>query len=168
VDLRRGTAFDLDTVITLLDEAIAWLVEQGRPDQWGSRPWSEQPATVDFMKTMIAEGELWLAEIDGEAVGALIVSESPMHYVPAIDERELYIRLLVSSRRHKGAGIGKALIDHARSIARQRGISLVRVDCYSGPDRKLVRFYESAGFTPTQRLEVREGTFVQVFEDRLG
>jgi GNAT superfamily N-acetyltransferase len=167
MNVRRGSEADLDIVLALLDEAIAWLVEQGRPDQWGSRPWSERPETVEFMRTMIAQGDLWLPEIDGAAVGALIVSESPMNYVPEIDERELYIRLLVTSRLHKGAGIGKALIEHARSIARERAIALVRVDCYSGPDRKLVRFYESAGFTPTQRIEVREGTFVQVFEDRL-
>jgi GNAT superfamily N-acetyltransferase len=164
---RPGSEADLDTVIALLDEAIAWLVEQGRPDQWGSQPWSERPETVEFMRKMIAEGDLWLAEIEGQPVGALLLSESPMHYVPPVNERELYIRLLVSSRRHKGAGIGKQLIDYARSIARERGISLVRVDCYSGPDQKLVRFYESAGFTPTQRREVREGVFVQIFEDRL-
>jgi len=44
---------------------------------------------------------------------------------------------------------------------------LLRVDCYSGPDEKLVRFYEGAGFRRSERIEVREGIFVQVFEDRL-
>ncbi len=167
MQIQRGSIDDFDTVMALLDEAVAWLTAQGRSDQWGSEPWSTQPNIVAFTRKFVDEDDLWIAEIDGEPAGALIVSESPMPYTPPVEERELYIKLLVTSRRHKGLGIGKQLADHARSIARDRGIELVRVDCYSGPDEKLVRFYESAGFTRSQRIQTPKGAFVQVFEDRL-
>lgn len=167
MNLRRGSEADLDTVMALLDEAVAWLAAQGRADQWGSEPWSGQPNIVAFTRKFVVEDDLWIPEIDGEPVGALIVSESPMPYTPPVEERELYIKLLVTSRRHRGLGIGKQLIDHARAIARERSIALVRVDCYSGPDEKLVRFYESAGFTRAQRVQTPKGAFVQIFEDRL-
>ena len=100
-------------------------------------------------------------------IGALIVNELPMPYVPPIEERELYVRLLISSRRFKGQQIGARLVDFARDEARKRGIDLLRVDCYSGPDEKLVRFYESVGFTRTERINVRDDIHVQVFEERI-
>ena len=94
-----------------------------------------------------------VAELDGELVGVLVVG--PAHdYVPPTDEPEVYVRLLVTSRDHGGLGIGTALLDEARSLARSTGISLLRVDCYGGDDRSLVRFYEKAGFTPVSEFKV--------------
>jgi GNAT superfamily N-acetyltransferase len=165
--IRAGNVADLDTVLALMDEAVAWLAAQGRTDQWGSEPFSTNPKTTAFIKKLVDEGDLFIAERDGETAGALIVNEAPMPYVPTVEERELYVRLLVASRRYKGAGIGAELVEFAREEARKRGIELLRVDCYSGPDEKLVRFYESAGFTRTQRINVRDDIYVQVFEDRI-
>ncbi|MGH2551640.1 MAG: GNAT family N-acetyltransferase [Thermomicrobiales bacterium] len=167
MNLRRGSEADFDAVMALLDEAVAWLVAQGRSDQWGSEPWSSLPNVAAKTREIIVGGELWLAEGDDELAGVLVVSDSGMSYTPPVDEPEVYISLLVTSRRHKGAGIGKQLIDHARSIARERKIELLRIDCYSGPDEKLVRFYESAGFTRAQRVPTPKGAYVQIFEDRL-
>jgi GNAT superfamily N-acetyltransferase len=165
--IRTGTIADLNIVLALMDEAVAWLAAQGRTDQWGSEPFSANPKTTAFIRKLVEAGDLFIAEIDGEAAGALIVNEAPMPYVPPVEERELYVRLLVASRRFKGQGIGAKLVEFARDEARKRGIDLLRVDCYSGPDEKLVRFYESVGFTRTERINVRDGIHVQVLEDRI-
>ncbi|CAN5688780.1 GNAT family N-acetyltransferase [soil metagenome] len=167
MQIKLGTVSDFDAVMALLDEAVAWLVEQGRSDQWGSEPWTTMPNVMEKTRQIIVDGELWLAEVDGELAGALVLNDSGMSYTPPVDEPEVYISLLVASSRFKGAGIGKQLIDHARSIARDRKIELLRVDCYSGPDEKLVRFYESAGFTRTERVPTPKGAYVQIFEDRI-
>jgi ribosomal protein S18 acetylase RimI-like enzyme len=42
--------------------------------------------------------------------------------------------LLVTSRRFIGQGIGRALVEQAQAVARQREIDLIRVDCYGGDD----------------------------------
>ena len=39
---------------------------------------------------------------DGVVLSALVITEIPAAYVPAVDERELYINLLLVSRRHGG------------------------------------------------------------------
>jgi hypothetical protein len=44
---------------------------------------------------------------------------------------------------------GPFLLDHARTVAEERGAERVRVDCYAGGGRSLVRFYEAHGFTAT-------------------
>jgi GNAT superfamily N-acetyltransferase len=167
MNLRHGSEADFDAVMALLDEAVAWLVEQGRADQWGSEPWTTMPTVVAKTREIIVGGELWLAMVDDELAGVLVVSDHGTPYTPPVNEPEVYISLLATSRRHKGKGIGKQLIEKARSIARERKIELLRVDCYSGPDEKLVRFYESAGFTRAQRVPTPKGAYVQIFEERV-
>jgi hypothetical protein len=51
-------------------------------------------------------------------------------------------------------------------IARERGAHLLRVDCYAGGDRALVRYYERQGFTATDPFAVGEWPG-QVLEERL-
>jgi GNAT superfamily N-acetyltransferase len=83
----------------------------------------------------------------------LAVGSAPAYAAP-VDEPEVYVNLLVTDRSRKGSGIGARLLDRAREIARERGVSLVRVDCYAGDDRALVRYYESQGFTATDRFTI--------------
>ncbi|GAB3521290.1 hypothetical protein GCM10027575_50390 [Phytohabitans suffuscus] len=79
-----------------------------------------------------------------------------MPYVPPATEPELYVNLLVTSRAFAGRGVGARLLDRAREIARERGVRQLRVDCYRGDDRALVRYYESQGFTATDTFAVGE------------
>lgn len=163
--LRRGGTDDVPALMLMFDEAVAWLTERGSGSQWGTAPWSENPARVAMVESIAAE-ELWLAEVGGTTVGVLAVSDTPISYTPPVDEPELYVHLLLVSRGHGGLNVGGRLLDHARGLARERGTSLVRVDCWAGGDGGLVRYYEGQGFTPSLRVPVR-GTEVQVFEDRV-
>ncbi len=166
MQFRAGSSDDTDAVVALFDANITWLVERGRTEQWGSEPFSGNPDKVAFVRDLLGTGVLTVAEIDGVVVGASLVADHPMHYVPAIAEPERYLKLLIASPTHRGEGIGHELIEMARAQTVRDGISLLRVDCWSGGDRRLVAYYESEGFTPTQEIEVRPGTSVQVFEWR--
>jgi GNAT superfamily N-acetyltransferase len=166
MEIRRGDEEDVPVLLGLFDEAVAWMVSRGNTGQWGTEPWSTQPRRVAGIREDVADGDLWLAEAAGEPVGALIVSDRRSPGVPPVDEPELYVRLLLVSRRHAGARIGTALLDLARDEARAHGVSLVRVDCYAGGTGDLVRYYTRQGFTPTGTFTV--GTWPgQVFEQRI-
>jgi hypothetical protein len=41
VKIRAGDQRDADTLLAMFDDAVAWLRQQGRGDQWGTRPWSQ-------------------------------------------------------------------------------------------------------------------------------
>lgn len=166
VMLRSGSAEDIGHILTLFDANIAWLVERGREAQWGSEPWSEDEKKVEFVRDLLASGVITIAEIDGEVVGASLLTDHPMHYVPPVEESERYLKLLIASPTHRGHKIGSQLIDHARTQTQREGIGLMRVDCWSGGDRRLVEYYTQQDFTPTEEIEVRPGTSVQVFEWR--
>lgn len=165
---RAGSSEDTDAVLALFDANVAWLVERGREAQWGSEPWSASPKLRGMVRDLLSDGVVTIAEIDGEVVGASVVTDHPMPYVPPLDVPERYLELLIASPTHRGQGIGHHLIERARALTVADGIEIMRVDCWSGGDRRLVAYYAGEGFTPTEEIEVRPGTSVQVFEWRPG
>jgi GNAT superfamily N-acetyltransferase len=162
--LRPATATDLDAVGALFDDAVRWLMEQGRTGQWGTEPFSTNPKRVETMLRWLA-GEAWIAETDGRAAGFMALGQ-PQAHIPPTDVPELYVTGLAGARFPAARGAGRLLLKHAETRAAEEGVERVRVDCYAGDDRALVAFYISAGFTPTDTFVV--GTWPgQVLELRL-
>jgi len=151
--IRPGEIDDVPTVLRFMDHATAWLVSIGRTDQWGSEPHSTNPKRVAQIEGFARSGGLWIAEDDGRPVGALSVGEA-LPYAPPAVEPELYVQLLISDRSVAGSGVGAALLVHARERARQRGVRLLRLDCFAGGEGALVRYYERQGFTRAQTFSV--------------
>jgi GNAT superfamily N-acetyltransferase len=154
--IRQGGPDDAPAILAMLDEAVAWLVENGRAGQWGSKPFSSMPRRVKSIAEQTRTDAIWIAEADGVPAGAMATAPKPMPYVAPADEPELYITLLVTSRAFAGRGVGSALLAHARDEARRLGVGLVRVDCYAGSDGRLVAYYVRNGFTPVSTFTVGE------------
>ncbi|MFV2020482.1 GNAT family N-acetyltransferase [Micromonospora sp. LOL_023] len=161
---RAGTQADVPAVLDLLDGAVRWLAERGRTDQWGTERQSTSPRRIAMVTGWARESGLVLACVpaaaggDGPRVGEQVVGAlavgTARSYVPPVNEPELYVNLLVTDRRWAGRGVGGALLDEARRIAVERGATLLRVDCYAGGDRALVRYYERAGFTAAEPFTI--------------
>jgi len=165
VKIRFGVPADVDAVLALMDEAVAWMVARGQTGQWGTEPISGRRSFVEQLEAWQHAGGLRIAETDdSEPVGALVVGQA-QPYVAAVDEPELYVILLVTSRRHMGEGIGTELVRQALDEARAADLGLVRVDCWAGAPR-LVRWYEQQGFVPVERFRVGEWEG-QLFELRI-
>ena len=147
--IRPGGPEDQRSLLFLFDEAVQWLTARGLEGQWGSQPWSERPESQKLVLEMTTNSGFTVAEIGPDTVGALIISDDPPPYVPAASEPDLYIDLLLVSRRYTGHRIGSTLLDYARTECRNRGRTLLRLDCWAGGNRELVRYYEGEGFTPT-------------------
>lgn len=158
--LRPGGPADEPALLALFDEAVTWLVARGQTGQWGSEPFSTQPQERRWVRTLANGGGLWIAEIAGTPVGALAIGAAPAH-VPPSDRSELYVNLLLTSRRRAGMGIGGRLVEQAVRLAREQGVEQLRVDCWAGAPR-LVRWYEDAGFTRSDTFEL-DGWRGQVF-----
>ncbi len=161
----RGGPADVPAIMRMLDDAQEWLASLGRTGQWGTDHWSGIPSAVDRFTRLATKGTVWLAEIDGDSEpervigGVLITSTTPPDYVPPAAEPEHYISLLVTARSFAGAGVGAALLAHARTEARAAGIRLLRVDCYDGDDHRLVAYYEKQGFTSVATFTAKNGTW---------
>lgn len=165
--IRPGDEADFGTIMALGDEAVEWMVARGNTGQWGTTPWSQNQARIAGIKALLVDGDLWVAELDGAPVGVLITSDKPVPQVAPIDEPEVYVRLLLSSRRHAGKKVGSQLLDKAVAIAREQGVSLVRVDCYAGGTGDLVRYYESNGFVKSHTFTAINDWPGQVLSQRI-
>src|SRR5579875_477403 len=150
--MRSGGREDAGWLLGLFDEAVAWMVARGQPGQWGTEPFSARPESVARVRALAGGGGLRVAELDGEPVGALIVGDAP-DYVPPASEPELYVILVLTSRRHRGRQIGARLIEAAVEEARAAGAVTLRVDCWAGAP-SLVAWYERQGFAPCGTFEV--------------
>lgn len=162
--IRPGGEADGRAVVALFDEAVAWLVERGHTGQWGSTPFSERPGIRERVHGFRVGGGLYIAERDEEPVGVLVVGPAPA-YAPPAPVPELYIILLISSRRLTGHGIGGALVDKAIQIAYERRAEILRVDCWAHAPG-LVRWYEKQGFARSNRFELN-GWQGQIFTMQL-
>jgi GNAT superfamily N-acetyltransferase len=136
----------------MFDEAVAWLVERGQSEQWGSEPWSQAEKGRRSVRSLVQDGGLYMLEWDGVLLGALAVGRRP-EYVEALDVPELYIRLVLTSRRFSGNKFGDRLIEEALDLARRENASVVRVDCWAGAP-SLVAWYESHGFSRSATFSI--------------
>ncbi|KOV66274.1 GNAT family N-acetyltransferase [Streptomyces sp. MMG1121] len=153
ITIREGGPDDIPVILRMLDSSVEWLVSQGRTGQWGSAPLSENPRVAETILQAMEKGRAYIAEADGVPAAALTLTDAPgayLSHLPPPGEPERYIHWLASDRRFKGLGAGAALLAHAAGETRRAGISLLRVDCYAGGDRKLVAYYEANGFIPTE------------------
>jgi GNAT superfamily N-acetyltransferase len=153
--IRGGGPDDVPAVLALGDEAVRWMNARGNVQQWGTAPWTGDDKREAAIGGQARGGGMRIAEDqDGTVLGAMVITEERQRYVPPAGEREVYVNLLLVSRRHGGLGIGAALIEHARQEAVARGIGLIRVDCWAGEDGSLVRVYEKYGFSRVQEFTV--------------
>lgn len=166
IHLRPGRIDDEQSLLGLFDEAVLWLTERGHSGQWGSQLWSERPDRRERVASLAGSSGTTIAQFENEVVGALEVNELSPSYAPGTNEPGLYVDLLLTSRRFIGRGIGTALLDHARADCLARGLRLLRVDCWAGGDQRIVRYYESAGFTATELFD-RNGWPGQLLVQRL-
>lgn len=151
--IRQGGPDDIALVLGMLDRATAWLATQGRTDQWGTEPHSTSRRRIDQVTSFADRGWLHIAQRGAEPVAALAIGDAPEH-IPYCAEPHLYVNLLVADPSGPGKGAGAALLEFARTVARQRGLGLLRVDCFRGADRALIGYYERQGFTAAEEFSV--------------
>ncbi|WP_100182469.1 GNAT family N-acetyltransferase [Candidatus Nitrosotenuis aquarius] len=130
--IRAATKNDIDDVLLLL-------YELGRP-----KPRTKSQKTM-FEKQIlqyIKKKQLTVVTVDSNMVGVI-----DMILMPRLNQTrlEMYVPELVVSRNHQKMGIGKALINHAISVAKKKNCFRIRLE--SGHARKEShKFYSHLGF----------------------
>ncbi|KAJ4353219.1 uncharacterized protein N0V89_004946 [Didymosphaeria variabile] len=163
VTLRPGTEADAPVLLRLMDDRTEWLVSQGRTKQWGTERQSDKPERVQQATKLTRSGGTWLAvEKDPtgsqheEVLGALTVTGDAASYVSPATEPELYINYIITDpKKGVGRGLGDMLMEKAKALAQEKGVRVLRLDCYAGGDNKLVRWYESRGFQKQEAFEAK-------------
>ena len=131
VVLRLGRAEDSQVISDLIYEAFAPFEAE-----YTAGAFEYTTPKPDTIGPRFDEGPIWIAELDGEAVGT--VSGLP-------DGHRFYIRSMAIKPSAQRAGIGQRLLDALESYAREHGFKkLYLYTTYVLPGAR--RLYEKNGF----------------------
>ena len=142
-------------VATLLDEATGWVGERGY-EQW------PLPFPRDELAAGIERGEVYVAELKGDAVATVTLLWDDPIYWGARPPDAAYVHKLAVSRACAGRRIGQNLVEWADSTAAAAGRQFLRLDCLR--DNPGIRaYYERLGFEHRGDLEVN-GRGMSIYE----
>jgi GNAT superfamily N-acetyltransferase len=132
--IRRATPVNIEVVMALLDQRIAWLREHGS-DQWSTREFRPR------MITSIREGHTWL--MYERTTGPAAAASTPVATITAspVGDRDfwtpqelrhptLYLSKLATALNRRGHGLGALLIDWARDHGARTGHLVARWDVW--------------------------------------
>jgi ribosomal protein S18 acetylase RimI-like enzyme len=165
--LRQARTSDLPALMTLVRRVVPLMRASGNL-QWDNDYPNEQVFERD-----LSLGELWVAEpADGilAGVAAITTDQSPEYAGVGWDIHEpaIVIHRLAVDPDYRGAGIAIALMQHAETVARERGISILRVDTNT-QNPATQRLLPRIGYTRTGEISLafRPGLRFFCYEKRL-
>jgi 2-amino-4-hydroxy-6-hydroxymethyldihydropteridine diphosphokinase len=138
----------------------------------GNLQWDDEYPNRQGFADDIAVDELWVAEHNGALAGvaAITTAQSP-EYAQAgwdIHEPAIVVHRLAVDPAYRGAGIATALMQQAEAVARERGITILRVDTNT-QNPATQRLLPKLGYTLAGEisLEFRPGLRFFCYEKRL-
>ncbi|MCC3776807.1 GNAT family N-acetyltransferase [Streptomyces sp. UNOB3_S3] len=149
LDVRPATEADLSALVRLRDDAARWMLARGITGQW-------RPGELDedhFRRVMAGgDGEVWLAEVGGRAVGGWELwweDEAAWGPQPPVAG---YVHRLMVDRSTAAPGTGRLLLSAAERRVAEAGRTCVRLDCLEG-NAQLNAYYQDAGYRAVGRKE---------------
>ena len=158
-----------DEVTTLMD-LVRRMVPSMRAS--GNLQWDEDYPNAEVFQQDVAAAQLWVAEIDGKIGGfAAITTEQPAEYAEVgwnVQEPAIVVHRLAVDPAWRGKGIAAALMAQAETVAKDRGIGVLRVDTNS-ENAATQRLFPKLGYTLAGEIELgfRPGLRFLCYEKRL-
>ena len=152
--IRPAVTDDIETIISMIDEAAAWLGTKGI-DQWAT-PWPTEAARNARVLRGITGGGTWMVEDDGYPVGTITYRQKgnqKLWTAGELCDPAVYVSRLIVSRKYMGNQIGAALIDWAGYQAwKAWKAQWIRVDVWT-TNIALHNYYKKQRFAPIRICE---------------
>lgn len=140
--IAQAQPSDLETVLTILEEAAQWLTSRSI-EQWS--PGAFRGTHRQFIVDHLNQGEVYLAKVDGEAIGTIRLQWSDKSTWGEMPDDAGYVHSLAIRRAFAGKGVGQQLLQWAEKTVAVNGKHYLRLDCMK-ENSALRRYYEQAGF----------------------
>ena len=131
---------NIDTILGILDEAAAWIIEQKLPSMWKPGGFSRQ----NFLE-QISRVEVHIGLVDETPAGTITLQWADLVFWGEQEPNAGYVHKLAVRPAHAGQKIGVEMLKWAESAARKAGKKFLRLNCLA-EDRKIRDYYERAGF----------------------
>jgi ribosomal protein S18 acetylase RimI-like enzyme len=138
----------------------------------GNLQWDHDYPNEGVFAEDVRLGQLWLAEVDSEMVGvaAITTDQSPEYAAVGWDVSEpaIVVHRLAVDPAYRSAGVALALMQQAETVARERGIPVLRVDTNTN-NQATQRLFPKLGYGLAGEigLEFRPGLRFLCYEKRL-
>jgi GNAT superfamily N-acetyltransferase len=141
IRIRQAIPEDASAVTAILTGAAEWVEQLD-----GTTMWVEHELAEDRIAAEVDAGLFYVAECDGDIVGALKFQLDDQLFWPDLaTDDSTFIHRLAVRRNYAGQGVSTALlrwaVDHARSLGRK----YLRLDC-DAERARLRDLYERFGF----------------------
>jgi GNAT superfamily N-acetyltransferase len=158
--ILRASPQQAQIAADILTEAALWL------ESIGKALWPLDTVALEPVLRRAVAGELYLAWLDGQAVGSMYLQEDDAHVWPDVPRGEsAFIHKLAVRRSVAGRGFPRELLAYAQAAARAAGKRFLRLDC--APRAALCRLYESAGFARHSIAVIEPGVTTARYQKRL-
>jgi len=131
---------DIDTVLGILDEAAAWIIEQKIPSVWKPGEFSRET----FLD-QISRGEVHIGLVDEKPAGTMTLQWADLVFWGEQLPDSGYVHKLAVRPAYAGRKIGLEMLKWAEAAAREVGKRFLRLNCLAA-DRKIRDYYERVGF----------------------
>jgi ribosomal protein S18 acetylase RimI-like enzyme len=143
IQLRLGLSADADAIRALTLAAYApWVAVIGR---------EPMPMSVDYAAA-VREHRFDLAYQAGELIGLIETEAAPDHL--------LVVNVAVAPS-HQSAGLGRRLLAHAESLAREQGLTTLRLYT-NGAMARNIAIYRRLGYRLDHEETIERGTVVHM------
>jgi ribosomal protein S18 acetylase RimI-like enzyme len=95
--------------------------------------------------------ELFVAEFEGAPAGCLLMWTLEDYFS---EQWHAHVSVLAVTAAAEGRGVGRALMDHAETWARQRGHASITLSVFEG-NRRAQALYERAGYATEMRRMIK-------------
>jgi ribosomal protein S18 acetylase RimI-like enzyme len=157
--LRQARPADLDTVVSMLEEAARWMVRRG------IEGWTPDGFSRDRIAVLVERGEMYLAVLAGWPAGTFALQWSDRETWGDVPDDAGYIHGLAIRREFAGTGLGREMLVRAEQMVSRSEREYLRLDCVAD-NETLNEYYRRAGFAYRGRAVVR-GLAVALYEKRV-
>ena len=154
--IRKASADDISTVAALYEKAIDYEDTHIKYTSWqkGIYP------TADTARLGIKNDSLYVCEENGHLIASVILdNKQPPEYkkikwqIDSTDKKALVIHTLCVDPDSAGSGVGTAIVDFAKNLAKELGYTSVRLNT-TARNSLAIHLYEKNGFSvvATQKI----------------
>jgi len=141
IRIRQAIPEDASAVTAILTDAAKWVEQLD-----GTTMWVEDELADDRIAAEVDAGLFYVAECDGDMVGALKFQLDDQLFWPDLaTDDSAFIHRLAVRRNYAGQGVSTALLRWAVGHARSLGRQYLRLDC-DAERARLRDLYERFGF----------------------
>lgn len=147
--IRKAIPSDAEQIHSLLCD-IARLHAEGNPDVFEAK---EPKYSVSEVEDMIEDGDgIILSAVEGDAVLGYLICRINVTEADGLRRyrRVLYIDDLCVDGTIRASGVGRALFESAKSVAREQNCTVIDLNVWSF-NKGAIEFYEKMGMTESRR-----------------